>query len=76
MEIAKIFETGRSQAVRLPKKFRFNESEVLVQRLGDLVVLAPKDAAWRTFLEGLDSFTEDFFAGGRDQGTQGERDTL
>ena len=40
MEVAKIFETGRSQAVRLPKKFRFNDSEVLIQRLGDVVLLA------------------------------------
>ena len=47
MDVAKVFETGRSQAVRLPKKFRFEESEVLVQRLGDVVMLAPKDAAWK-----------------------------
>ena len=35
METAKIFETGRSQAVRLPKKFRFNVDGVVVQQLGD-----------------------------------------
>ena len=34
METAKIFENGRSQAVRLPKKFRFNTDEVIVQQLG------------------------------------------
>ena len=67
MEVAKIFETGRSQAVRLPKKFRFDSNEVLIQRLGDAVVLVPKDAAWKTFLEGLNSFSDDFFAEGRDQ---------
>ena len=33
METAKIFENGRSQAVRLPKKFRFNTDEVIVQQL-------------------------------------------
>ena len=76
MEIAKIFETGRSQAVRLPKKFRFQEKEVLIQRLGELVVMAPKDAAWRIFLEGLDGFTEDFFADGREQGEHTEREAL
>ena len=47
MEVAKIFETGRSQAVRLPKKFRFADNEVLIQRLGDAVMLVPKDAAWK-----------------------------
>jgi len=76
MEVAKIFETGRSQAVRLPKKFRFASNEVLIQRLGDAVVLVPKDAAWKTFLEGLNSFSDDFFAEGRDQGVQQERESL
>ena len=76
MEVAKIFETGRSQAVRLPKKFRFNESEVLIQRLGELVLLAPKEAAWDVLLEGLSSFTDDFYEGGREQAVQQERESL
>ena len=70
MEVAKIFETGSSQAVRLPKQFRFSDSEVLIQRLGDAVMLVPKDAAWKTFLEGLNSFSDDFFAEGRNQEVQ------
>ena len=44
METAKIFENGRSQAVRLPKKFRFNVEEVVVQQLGDAVLLVPKES--------------------------------
>ena len=42
METARIFENGRSQAVRLPKKYRFDGDEVFVQRLGDAVLLTPK----------------------------------
>lgn len=76
METAKIFENGRSQAVRLPKKFRFDTDEVIIQQLGDAVLLVPKDALWRTFTEGLDSFTDDIFEGGREQGTQEERESL
>lgn len=76
MEVAKIFENGRSQAVRLPKKFRFDGSEVLIQRLGDVVLLAPKDAAWDVFLEGLNGFTDDFFEDGREQTAQQERESL
>lgn len=76
MDVAKVFETGRSQAVRLPKKFRFDDSEVLVQRVGDVVLLAPKDTAWQAFLEGINGFTDDFFADGRSQGLQAERDLL
>lgn len=76
METAKIFENGRSQAVRLPKKFRFHTDEVVVQQLGEAVLLVPKEALWKTFLEGLNGFTGDIFAEGRQQGTQDERDAL
>ena len=76
MEVAKVFETGRSQAVRLPKKFRFEDTEVLVQRLGEIVLLAPKEAAWQAFMDGIDSFTDDFFAHGREQAAQPEREAL
>lgn len=76
METAKIFENGRSQAVRLPKQFRFNVDEVVVQKLGEAVILVPKEALWQTFMEGLDGFTDDIFEDGRDQGTQGERESL
>ena len=62
METAKIFENGRSQAVRLPKKFRFNTDEVIVQQLGDAVILVPKESLWQTFMAGLDGFTSDVFA--------------
>ena len=61
METAKIFETGRSQAVRLPKKFRFNADEVVIQQLGDAVLLVPKESLWQTFLDGLNGFTDDVF---------------
>lgn len=76
METAKIFENGRSQAVRLPKKFRFNVDEVVVQQLGEAVILVPKESLWRTFIDGLEGFTSDIFEDGRDQGTQGEREPL
>ena len=68
METAKIFENGRSQAVRLPKKFRFNTDEV--------IVLVPKESMWQTFMDGLNSFTDDIFEDGRDQGVQEEREHL
>jgi len=76
METAKIFENGRSQAVRLPKKFRFNVDEVVVQQLGDAVILVPKESLWKIFMEGLEGFTSDIFEDGRDQGVQEERESL
>ena len=74
METAKVFENGRSQAVRLPKKFRFNEVEVVLQKLGKAVILVPKSDVWETFMEGLNSFTDDIFEDGREQGAQNERE--
>ena len=76
MEVAKIFENGRSQAVRLPKKFRFNTDEVIVQRLGDAVILVTKESLWQIFLNGLEEFSDDIFEDGRDQGNTEKRDTL
>ncbi len=76
METAKIFENGRSQAVRLPKRFRFDVDEVVIQQLGDAVLLVPKESLWNTFMDGLNSFTSDIFESGRNQGVQKERESL
>ena len=56
-DLAKIFWSGRSQAVRLPKEFRFDGSEVSIRREGDKVILEPVEAdswAWLDQLEPLD----------------------
>ncbi len=47
---AKVFTTGRSQAVRLPKAFRFDTDEVTIERRGDAIILRPKltDEEWWT----------------------------
>ena len=76
METAKLFENGRSQAVRLPKRFRFSGDEVYIQRMGDIVILIPKDKAWATFLEGAEGFSDDFLAEGRYQTTGTFREEL
>jgi antitoxin VapB len=47
METAKIFWTGRSQAVRLPKEFRFAEETVRIRRHGSSVILEPIAEDWR-----------------------------
>ena len=65
MEMAKIFETGRSQAVRLPKKYRFSVDEVVIQRFGESIVLTPKEKLWKNFVNGINGFTDDFMQDGR-----------
>ena len=76
MDTAKIFENGRSQAVRLPQKYRFQADEVVIQKLGDAVLLVPKESLGYTFLDGVNSFTEDIYENGRDQGAQEDRESL
>lgn len=76
MQTAKIFRHGRSQAVRLPEEFQFSGDDVYIQRVGDSVVLFPKEKLWETFLHGLNGFTDDFMAEGRDQGEMQEREGL
>lgn len=62
MDTAKLFMNGRSQAVRLPKEFRFEGDEVLVTRLGQAVVLLPKNHDWEVLFGALDGFDDDFMA--------------
>lgn len=52
-EVAKVFMTGRSQAVRLPKSCRFDTAEVSVRRVGRSVVLTPLDDDWATAVRAL-----------------------
>ena len=55
MMTAKLFENGRSQAVRLPKECRFSGDEVSVSKVGDAVILLPKNNRWSGFLTSLDT---------------------
>ena len=76
MQTARLFQNGRSQAVRLPKEFQFRGEEVLIQRHGEAVLLIPHEKAWEVFMEGLSGFSEDFMRDGRDQGNDQERTGL
>jgi len=61
MKTAKLFQNGQSQAVRLPKEYRFSGNEVGVTQVGELVVLYPKDKKDQLFFSSLGNFTDDFF---------------
>lgn len=69
--IAKVFRSGNSQAVRLPKDFRLETSEVEISREGDALILRPKpatDKPWASLHAAVArGFSEDFLASGRDQ---------
>lgn len=75
MLTAKVFENGRSQAVRIPKEYRFEEDEVSISKVGQVLLLFPKNDNWSTFSQALDMFTEDFMLDGRHELEQ-EREIL
>jgi antitoxin VapB len=60
MNTAKLFINGSSQAVRLPKEYRFDTEEVGINKVGNVVVLYPLDSGWAPLLEASGKFTEDF----------------
>ena len=67
MKTAKIFRSGNSQAVRIPKEFQLEGDEVEIQKKGNSLVLRPKKKSLSSLVESLDKFTEDFMAIGRKQ---------
>lgn len=76
MMTAKVFENGRSQAVRLPKEYRFHTDEVSVNKIGDIVMLMPKTDQWDSFMQAIDLFSEDFMDDGRTDKLGQEREDL
>ncbi len=75
MKTAKLFKNGKSQAVRLPKEFRFQGSEVYIKRIGGSVILVPKDDPWGSLVSSLDGFSDDFMEK-REQPGLDHRETL
>jgi len=76
METVKLFANGQSQAVRLPKSYRFEGEEVYARKIGYTVMLFPKDSAWATFLNGLKGFSDDFMDNGRELVKEQKRELL
>lgn len=75
METAKLFVNGNSQAVRLPKAYRFRGDEVVIKRMGNAVVLLPKDDPWQVMFDALAEFPDDFMLT-RDQPELQEREAI
>lgn len=72
MKTAKLFKNGESQAVRLPKEFRFDGDEVLIKKAGNAVVLLPKKKSWEALVDSLGQFSNDFMTD-REQPESNER---
>lgn len=60
MKTAKIFKNGQSQAVRLPKEYRFKDDHVYVKKSGNIVMLIPAKDSWDSLYDSLNKFSDDF----------------
>jgi len=76
MNTAKVFKSGNSQAVRLPKEFQFDVPEVEVLRRGDEIVLRKKPQNLARVFELLTDLSDDFMENGRNQPSVQERESF
>jgi len=65
-QTAKLFTNGRSQAVRLPAKYRFQGNEVFITREADRVILSAKPPSWDDFFAAKHSVPADFLSNRKD----------
>jgi len=75
MDTAKLFKNGRSQAVRLLKKYRFTGDKVYLRKFGNGVILMPEEKTWDSLIESVELFSDDFLEK-RNQGTHDQRERL
>jgi antitoxin VapB len=73
MKTARVFRSGNSQAVRIPKEFRIEGDEVEILKKGRSLVLRLPRRSWTSLVRSLDRFTDDFMAAGRHQGRRQTR---
>ena len=76
MEIAKVFWSGRSQAVRLPKAFRFDATEIRIRRHGKAVILEPVAHDWSWLEEVIGPVDEDFASAATEKAVEQDRRAL
>jgi antitoxin VapB len=73
MAVAKVFRTGRSQAIRLPKEFRVEADAVRLKRTGEGFLVITKDP-WEVFFEGVEQLSEEYLGSARVQPELESRD--
>lgn len=72
----KPFMSGKSQAIRIPKAYRFEDTELIINHIGESLVITPKNRLQQAFFKGIDSLSDDFLADGRPEETPNERISL
>jgi len=73
---SKVFISGNSQAIRLPKEYQVKDKELYIKKIGSTIILFSKKNPWEAFERSLSEFTEDFMKDGRNQPPLQEREGL
>jgi len=73
---SKVFISGNSQAIRLPKEYQVTEKELFIQKIGNTIILFPKSNHWEAFEKSIQQFSDDFLDGGRKQPKMQKRKDL
>lgn len=76
METTRVFTNGRSQAVRIPRQYRFDVDEVYINKVGDVLMLTPKSSLAAAFDAGASALSEDFLVDGIPDSIPSRRDEL
>ena len=76
MICTKVFISGNSQAVRIPKEFHIDFSELLIKKIGSSIILTPKESNWENLERSLSEFSDDFMTEGRSQPAMQEREVF
>ena len=72
----KPFMSGRSQAIRIPKDYRLEDTELIINQIGDSLVITPKHSLQYAFYTGIRMLPDDFLRDGRPEETANERTAL
>ena len=76
MACAKVFMSGNSQAVRIPKEFHIDQPELFIKKIGTTIILYPQNHPWENFQKSLSEFSDDFMSDGRNQPSLPEREAF
>ncbi len=76
MKTAKLFKNGQSQAVRLPKEFRFEGEKVFIKKVGNATILLSIKNPWKPLLDSLQQFSDDFMENREQPKQQHREDTF
>ncbi len=65
--LTKIFNSGNSQAIRIPKEMQLNVKEVEINKVGNSIIITELPESWDKLFQSLNGFSKDFFENGREE---------